>query len=51
MTEPLDHNADGSPPLGSWQRTYLLTCLLACAVIGLLWLLTATSNIPLGSAK
>jgi hypothetical protein len=51
MAEPTDRTTDGSPPLGSWNRTYVATMALAVLVIALLWLLTATCNIPLGSAK
>lgn len=51
MAEPTDRDAPESPPLGSWQRTYVATCALAVAVIALLWLLTATCNVPLGSAR
>lgn len=42
---------DAPPPFGSWPRTYLLSMLLACVVMALLWLLTAYGNTPLGSAR
>ena len=51
MAEPNDRFPDESPPLGSWKRTYIATIALAIAIIALLWLLTATCNIPLGSAR
>ena len=51
MVEPTDRFTDGAPPLGSWPRTYIATLVLAVVVIALLWLLTATCNIPLGSAR
>lgn len=39
------------PPLGTWTRTYVATMVLAVVVIACLWLLTATCNVPLGSAR
>ena len=42
---------DPPPPFGSWARTYTLTLVLAVLVIACLWVLTATCNTPLGSAR
>lgn len=38
------------PPLGSWARTYALVCLLAVAVMALLYWFTAHYQIRMGGA-
>ena len=42
---------DEPPPLGSWSRTYAAVAAVAVLVMLLLWWLTATFQVPLGSAK
>jgi hypothetical protein len=36
------------PPFGSWQHTYLWVCVLAVAVMLLLYLFTEHYNVPMG---
>lgn len=36
------------PPLGSWSRLYAVVCVLAIAVMALLWLFTRWFHIRLG---
>jgi hypothetical protein len=49
--DPNQAPSESPPPLGSWARTYWATIGLAVLVIALLWLLSATCNVPLGSAR
>jgi hypothetical protein len=50
MSQPPPDGTQAMPPFGSWPRTYAVVCLLAVAVMALLWWFTARWQIPLGRA-
>lgn len=50
MTVPASSAGGERPPLGGWPRVYALVCVLAVAVMLLLWWFTAHWNVRMAPA-
>lgn len=48
MPDPAPAAPEPRPPLGGWPRVYALVCVLAIAVMALLWWFTSRYDLPLG---